>query len=265
MVSHLATLLLALSSISGSTPAAAERPEGLQLRVVTYNVNFGRAGDMETLAAIGDAEADLIALQETNPHWEQEIRRAYGQTYPHMAFFYAGAASGLALLSKLPFEHEIIENPGPWFPAMLAVVGTREGPVQVLNLHLRPPISDGGSWVSGQLTTRTYRRDEAEEFGRRLDPEVPALIVGDFNERSGHAIRYFRSLGARDAVADMAGSTHTWRWPLRWITLRKQLDHVLHTEHFVPLDLEVREVGRSDHLPIMATFVLVSREQSAAF
>ena len=38
------------------------------------------------------------------------------------------------------------------------------------------------------------------------------------------------------------------------MTLRFQLDHILHDVHFVPIAAQIVEAGRSDHKPIYADF-----------
>ncbi|HLU68856.1 MAG TPA: endonuclease/exonuclease/phosphatase family protein, partial [Kofleriaceae bacterium] len=61
---------------------------------MTYNVNYGTAGDEETLALIAQSGADVVLLQETNPAWERALRRALSGTYPHMAFLHADRRAG---------------------------------------------------------------------------------------------------------------------------------------------------------------------------
>ncbi len=234
-------------------PAAPDEPT---LKVLTYNVNFGLEGDEPTLQAIADADADLVLLQETTPAWSEAIRRRLGARYPHVAELEHPAAGGQMVLAKRPFEvKQTVPSPVKWFPAMRIVAETALGPVQVLNLHLHPPVSPSGSWVSGYFTTGPVRREEIEDFVEGLEPGLPTLFVGDFNEEAGgDAIGFLEERGARDAVSDHLGSQPTWRWPVGSITLRFQLDHVLYQGALRPVDVQVRQAGRSDHLPVVAVF-----------
>lgn len=234
-------------------PAAADEPT---LRVLTYNVNFGLAGDEETLQAIVDADADLVLLQETTPVWAEAIRRRLGERYPHVVELGHVAAGGQMVLAKRPFDvKQTLPSPSRWFPAMRLVAQTALGPVQVLNLHLHPPVSPSGSWVSGYFTTGPVRRAEIERFVQGLEPGLPTLFVGDFNEEAnGDAIQFLKERGARDAVSDHLGSEPTWRWRVGGVTLRFQLDHVLYEGALRPVDVQIREAGRSDHLPVVAVF-----------
>ncbi|MGC4118565.1 MAG: endonuclease/exonuclease/phosphatase family protein [Myxococcales bacterium] len=235
-------------------PAAADAP---RLVVLTYNVNFGLEGDEAALEAIAAADADLVLLQETTPVWSQVLRERLGALYPHIAEVQRPAAGGQMVLAKQPFEvRETIPSPVKWFPALRLVAQTALGPVQVLNLHLHPPVSPSGSWVSGYFTTGPVRREEVQAFTRGLEPGLPTILAGDFNEEArGDAIAFLKEGGARDAVSDHLGSAPTWRWPVGALTLRFQLDHVLYQGGLRPVDVQVLERGHSDHLPVKVTFV----------
>ena len=153
-----ATLPLLLCLLAAcSTPRLEPRaptPGKAALKVLTYNVNYGLGGDPLGVRAIRDAGADVVFLQETTAAWEEALRAELGTELPHMAFLHCCGAGGLAVLSKYPFEHgDYVPSPGGWFPAWRVVVDSPLGEVQVLQVHLRPPVSDGGSFVSGYFTT----------------------------------------------------------------------------------------------------------------
>src|SRR5688500_14841007 len=102
MIRGLTTALLLLFRCA-STPSRttrAPRPETPYVEVMTYNVNYGLAGDQATLEAIGRGESDLVLLQETNEKWERLIRRTLGTKYPYMEFHHCCGAGGLAVLSR---------------------------------------------------------------------------------------------------------------------------------------------------------------------
>ena len=44
-----------------------------RLRVATYNVNFGLAGETTTADAVRALEVDVLLLQETNAAWERAL------------------------------------------------------------------------------------------------------------------------------------------------------------------------------------------------
>jgi endonuclease/exonuclease/phosphatase (EEP) superfamily protein YafD len=224
---------------------------------MTYNVNFGLGGDPRGVAAIREADVDVVLLQETNEAWESALRAELGDRYPFMRFWHAGAAGGLAILSRVPVLDRGTSLPrGAWFAASRVIVRAPLGPVQILNVHLRPGVSDGGSWVSGAWTTPRVRLREIRAHARTLDRSLPTLVVGDLNEGpGGHAVRALEARGMTDVLPEYASSATTWRYPTSVGTLRLQLDHILYDGTLRPLTARVVRTGPSDHFPVVATFV----------
>ncbi|NVB79545.1 MAG: hypothetical protein HOV81_14205 [Kofleriaceae bacterium] len=234
-------------------------PAPSQMRVMSYNVNFGIAGDPSTIEAIASAKPDIVLLQETNEAWQFAIATRLGEDYPYRQFAdpIGWPAGGMGLLSRYPIVTiETLPPPtGALFFAWRIVLDTKLGRVQLLDVHLRPPMSNNGSWVVGYWSTRDDRLREVEYHHAALDPKLPTIIAGDFNEEGdGKAIAFLRDHGFGDAIATFAGTTRTWEWPVGGITLRFQLDHILHDDRFVPVRAAVVEAGRSDHKPVWADF-----------
>lgn len=256
-------LLLALVLLTAcTTPSRSTRnaPEGEpQLAVMTYNVNFGMAGDQATLEAIKSEDVDLILLQETNAAWESLIKTdlLLLTRYPHVRFFHCCTAGGLAVLSK----HELLEveylKELSWFPALRVVVATPLGHVQALSVHLRPPFSDSGSVVSGYFTTPKIRTAEITELTRSLRSDLPTIIAGDFNEGDGgDAIELLEDRGFATVLPEFHPGADTWRWTTSVGEVSTQLDHIVYQENALePLDARVFPRGRSDHLPVVARFI----------
>ena len=229
-----------------------------QMRVMSYNVNFGVAGDASTIDVIASAQPDVVFLQETNEVWQRALVARLGSVYPHQRFTHPETwpAGGMGLLSKYPvvaLQH--LDSVGGYFFAWRVVLDTKLGRIQVLNVHLRPPMSDGGSWVVGYWSTRSDRLREIENHIAALDPKLPTIILGDFNEEGdGRAVELLKDRGYGDALPQFVGKTRTWEWPVGSITLRFQLDHILHDAYFVPVTGAIVEGGRSDHKAIWVDF-----------
>lgn len=252
-----------------ATGAQAAAPD---FSIVTYNVNFAAPRPDLAVRAVADAGADVVCLQETTPQWEAALREGLGGQYPHMYFRHEPAAGGIALLSKWPVSPpEFHLATAGWFPACIATVRTPAGPVEVVGVHLRPPVSDRGSFVSGYFTTPPVRRAEIVEIhaaatrrgrDRESGPDgsgrgVPRVFVGDFNEgHGGRAIRFLRNRGYRDALRRHAPYASTWRWQAGPIPLRGQLDHILYSGSLECLDATVLRQGASDHYPVRAEFLV---------
>jgi endonuclease/exonuclease/phosphatase (EEP) superfamily protein YafD len=256
----------AAATACARSPSRTARTPGPapSIRVMTYNVNFGIPGDPPTIAALTAGRADVVFLQETTPAWERALRAAVGAAYPHALFKYRGAASGLGVLSRLAVRSADLLRPEGegWFPAWRLVLDAPFGPLQVLVVHLRPPVSDGGSFVSGHFTTPKIREQEIAAFTRALAPDLPTLVVGDFNEEEdGRAIGFLAGLGMRSALPEFAPKQHTWRWPTIVGTLERRLDHIVYDKRLEPLAVEVIEAGRSDHFPVVGVFTLAAAER----
>lgn len=250
-------MLAAASLCACAAPApAAQQPLSAQapsVRVMTYNLNYGLSGDREGIDAVAAGDADLVLLQEVTPGWQRAIEAHLADRYPHRHYAVDRAAGGLGVLSRVPVQVTIIENPVSWFPAMLVCAETPIGEWQLLNLHLRPPFSDSGSIVSGYFTTGPIREAELDHFLRQLAPGIPTLVAGDLNERDGAASRLLRGRGMVDAIASTAGSGHTWRWQTRLVEVRQALDHIYFEPGLLALQgASVLDRGRSDHLPAVA-------------
>jgi endonuclease/exonuclease/phosphatase (EEP) superfamily protein YafD len=259
-----AALICALSQGCSHQPARQPRTPGPEaaLRVMTYNVNFGIPGDEPTLAAIESGKADIVFLQEINKPWERSLRATFAAAYPNMAFYPRGGAGGIAVMSRLPIsEQKLIphEEDDGWFPALRLIVESPLGRVQVLVVHLRPPVSDGGSFVAGHFTAPAIHEKEIARFCQSLDHALPTMVVGDFNEeKDGRAIAYLARAEWRmkSALPEFAPDRPTWRWPTSLHTFEGQFDHIVYDGRLEPLSVEVLAAGRSDHFPVVGVFVL---------
>jgi len=255
-------LLAVLLPVFGCAPrptrvAADLPPDVARLNLLTYNVNYALAGDEPTLGAVAQADADVVCLQETTPEWESILRANLARQFPHMEFKHSPGAGGLGVLSKLPIESVQYLPPVSWFPAARVVLMTPLGRVQVLNVHLRPPIGNSGGVVSGYFSTPPLRRSEIACFADSLDPSLPALVVGDFNEEEGgRALGWLRRRGIRSALPEFSPRAKTWRWRTSVYSLHRRYDHLCYDSRLKPVRVEVRPAGRSDHMPVFGTFTL---------
>ena len=97
------------------------RPAEPNLKVVTYNVNFGFVQSQNVTDFLIDANADIVCLQETHSYWETSIKQALGGIYPYSVFEAWSGAGGIAILSKQSLRNiKLIEPSAGWFPALKA-------------------------------------------------------------------------------------------------------------------------------------------------
>lgn len=237
------------------TPIPAGAP---QLRVMTYNVNFGLVGDPAGVAAIASASPDIVVLQETNDAWAKALHG----TFPHERFqgpTNAWAAGGMGVLSKWPITSvaQLDSDAGPFF-AWRIVIAAPGGPLQLLDVHLHPPMDRAsGSWVVGYFSTRAVREAEAKDHVAKLDPALPTIVAGDFNEEDeGKAVAVFAARGLVSALPRFRPDADTWHWGVGATTLKFRLDHVLYDDtRFRAIAADVVDAGHSDHAPVWADLV----------
>jgi len=256
------SLLLACVSLGAgcsTLPAPEFSPSEPKLSVVTYNVNWGCPYPEKVIGYLLEADADVVCLQETHKRWESLLRRHLGQLYPHAYFKDAGGAGGIAFMSKVQLRNVTYIKPtSGWFPALLAEVESPLGAIQILNVHLRPPLSDRGSGTPSALYNSPHiHRRELAGFMKAADQEAPLLIVGDFNESErGKAIQHLLDNGFTDALSLYDRKSDTWFWKvLPGITLDNRYDHILFNGHLACPGAKVSHVAASDHMPVCAVLV----------
>jgi endonuclease/exonuclease/phosphatase (EEP) superfamily protein YafD len=235
-----------------------EEPQGPHFRVLTYNVNWGGAQPDLAIEMIRRTKPDIVCLQETTPAWEDHLRRALAREYPHMDFrsSVGRAGGGLGFLSKARgTEVAYVPSETGWFDGWIMEFGTADGPVQVMNVHLRPPVSDRGGWVSGYLTTGDDREREMQRFYARVRPDAALIVAGDFNEgEKGGVLDWLRRKGMRNALPEFDRSTPTWEWQTSVGALRRRMDHIVYGPELYCYIARVIRGGASDHFPVIATF-----------
>jgi endonuclease/exonuclease/phosphatase family metal-dependent hydrolase len=159
------------------------------------------------------------------------------------------------VLSKHPIAaHEILDKaPGGWFPSQRFTLETPLGPVQFLNVHLRPPATDSGNKVIGYLTTGGTRRREITHLVAQLDPALPRIVLGDFNDGDdSSALKFLEKQGYQNALPQFDAKTPTWRGRHLGLDLKDRPDHVLYSPPLHAYGARVIPETSSDHDPVLA-------------
>jgi len=248
------------AALSGcrSQPVRPEMtPTAPHFRVATYNINWGMPAPRETLRAIEATRADTVCLQEVTAEWVRYLLPHLREGYPYHEFRLWRGAAGMAIFSKMPFRSVTDLPPrAGWFPAWLIRAQTPVGEVEILNLHLKPPLSERGSvTISAYLDAGRIHEAEVRDFCTRMDGTLPRLVLGDFNEGDyGDGVGWLRERGMTDSLREFDRYTDTWKWRVSVATLKKRLDHILYSEELTCLDARVVPLGGSDHYPVVALF-----------
>ncbi len=229
-------LIFCLILVSGCrSTRPPEAAVGASFHVLTYNVNWGAPRPELAAEVIRASGADVVCLQETTPQWEQFLRRSLAKEYPFAEFRQSRLrfGGGLAYLAKKPGKEVayVPSNTG-WFDGWLMAFQTAIGSVQVLNVHLRPPVSDSGSFLAGYLTTS-----------------------GDFNDvEKSEVLTWLRNKGMVNALPAFDRGTATWHWHYGLITLKRRMDHIVYSPELHCCSAKVIRAGASDHFPVEAVF-----------
>ena len=165
----------------------------------------------------------------------------------------------MAVMSRYELDQvRVIEPEAGWWPALLVGIETPVGAVQVLNVHLKPPLSDRGCvTVGAYVQAPGVHKREIAGFLRHVDPERPLIIAGDFNENEiGLAMRSLLDNGFSSALSGYDRRTQTWYWKTWFgLVLSDRYDHILYSDHFECTGAEVVHVAGSDHMPVRAVVV----------
>jgi endonuclease/exonuclease/phosphatase (EEP) superfamily protein YafD len=257
MINNLLTVAtLSLLCAGCASTRAPETPPGRHLKLLTFNVNWGAPRPDLAIQAIRQSKADVVCLQETTPEWEQLLRRELSSEYPFMEFRQSKnrAGGGLAFLARKA-GHEVAYVPSDtgWFDGWIKAFNTDAGTVQVLNVHLRPPVSDRGSFASGYFGTGDDRLREMERFVAHVRTDLPLIVAGDFNDHErSPVVRWLEDRKMRNALPEFDRSTPTWQWRYRFVTFRRRMDHILYPPEVHCYSARVLPLGASDHFPVEA-------------
>jgi endonuclease/exonuclease/phosphatase family metal-dependent hydrolase len=251
-------ILLAACLCSCRTTRRAEAPANPSFHIFTYNVNWGGARPDLATEIIRRNGADIVCLQETTPEWEQFLRRELAHDYPFAQFRMSPnrMGGGLAFLLKVPAQQvAYIPSHTGWFDGWIMKFETALGPVQVINVHLRPPISDRGSWVSGYFTTGNDRLREIELFFNQREPNVPTLVAGDFNDGvNSLPVKWLEEHDMANALPQFDRYSPTWHWRTSFVSLKRRMDHIVYSPELYCCSARVIPAGASDHFPVEAVF-----------
>lgn len=275
-------LLLGLgcSSRSGEPPPPSERPDQADapaspprapdtLTIGSYNLLYLRAAkrdganpadwaDPDTLRRVASLDVDVLLLQEANEAWESAIRATLSDRFPHCSFHWPKRylPEGLGACSRHPLTDDtLLASPVGWFPAQRVRLQAPFGPVEILNVHLRPAVAGPGNWMEVHLATRPDRDREVQAYLATLPAADARLVVGDFNELpEGDLFRTLAAAGFQSALPRAGERGATWRWEGAVPPLEAQIDHVAYTgSSFELVSAQVLAGGNSDHVPIVVT------------
>ena len=240
------------------------------IRVLNYNIRYGRGmDDVLDLRRIADiileTDADIVALQEVDVGVARSYRfdlmkvlsgytglePVFYKNIPHQSGEY-----GNGILSRYPVfssrnYHFIVEGGGEQRGLLQAEIDINGQKLVVMNTHLDHSPDETQRLMSVEQIVETKRAYRG----------MPVLITGDFNDTPGSQTHlnmkeYFEDVW--EVLGEGDGYTFRSDGPDR------RIDYVFYTNNLAgetskqlrPVSIEVLDTQASDHLPILAVFVL---------
>lgn len=229
------------------------------LRVITYNIKLSKKTDkaIQLIAQHEDLmNADIICLQEMDPHGVQLMSHKLGYNYVYYpAILHPRSAKdfGNAILSRWPIIHDekiILPKLGSGHLQRIAVYATilvGSFRVAVICVHMK------------MFAKRLHRQMSVGHITASIDPEAQYCIVaGDFNTFSkDNCMAVFESFHEAhfQLVTESVGKTYKY-----WYLLNKKasLDHIFIRGMSVVHAGKVQNRKPSDHIPIWGELRLSS-------
>jgi endonuclease/exonuclease/phosphatase (EEP) superfamily protein YafD len=221
-----------------------------ELRIGTYNIFIGTRDLAQTAAVIRNMNADVVALQEVAPRSATTLGREFSHDYPHRYF-----AAGLGIMSRFPLSKpRFLRSRRGINGFLLAEIDHRRGRLQIANVHLDPL----RIWTLHEKLTlpfqlgrqRTIQRDELTQVFENLRPDMPTLVLGDFNRGSDVAINELRKMGFVDsfaAVTSRPDRTPTLHFSMLGFRSGRRIDFIFHDGTFHTIKSRVLAGEPSDH------------------
>lgn len=249
----------ALSVACGGVPREPREPTPgvAHFTVLTYNAKVQRFSDAATIQAVGSGDADVIALQEISAGWKLSLEASYRSRYPYKLFETRESPSGMAILSRYPLDDDgrgMIIPPGGEHPAWVVKVALPTFTLQIVAVHLRALFNgEHESPIENYFDAGDVHREQIELFFESVDPALPTVVLGDFNEGvGGEAVRWLEARGFQNALHAFRPGQFTWSGQAVGQTYDLAIDHVMAGPDFELLDARTFRAGRSDHLPVWA-------------
>jgi endonuclease/exonuclease/phosphatase (EEP) superfamily protein YafD len=220
--------------------------EGIAVRVLAQNLEFGRADPVEVVRAVREGGVDLLLTVETTPEAVDGLRAAgLVEVLPHEASDPGPQAAGVAVWSRYPLSAPE-RVPGFSLGVLRTTMAGPAGPVTVVAAHPVAPVFDASAAVEEADRLRWY-------LGGLPGP-APVVVGGDFNATWDHVrFRGLRGLGYTDSVS---GGGDGWvpTWPVGGrIPAVIGIDHVLARGAVAVGETSTVRVGATDHRGVLAT------------
>jgi endonuclease/exonuclease/phosphatase (EEP) superfamily protein YafD len=231
--------------MSPGQPAAANSGH---LRVATVNVHTENTQYDKVVSAVKDASPDVVAFEETDSTWFDQLKTGLGRDYPNFWALPLMGDCGIAIFSKRPLTNTAIHTyGGVKLPCLVATIDVSGKPVTLVAMHTFPPMSEM------MLKARNREMEglviEKQMLGERF------IVMGDFNCTRWSP--YFQPmLDGLDAHDTSLGFGVQPSWPTKSIIFRIPIDQILTSKSFITTRRWLGPDTGSDHFPVFADLAL---------
>lgn len=240
------------------------------IRVLTYNIQHGRGMDnvvdLRRIAeVIINSRADIVALQEVDVGVERSYRfdimkvlSRYTGLEPvfYQNILHQGGEYGNGLLSRFPVHssrnyHFVVDGDGEQRGLLQAEILLADQKIIFMNTHLDHRPDETQRLMSVEQMIQT----QYAYLG------LPAIVTGDFNDLPGSNM-HVSMKEHFDDVWELLGNGDGYTF--RSDRPDRRIDYIFYsnrlanedTRRLRPVSIEVLDTQASDHLPILAVFVL---------
>ncbi|HEV2835652.1 MAG TPA: endonuclease/exonuclease/phosphatase family protein [Pyrinomonadaceae bacterium] len=252
-----------LESGKGAT-VRQHAPDARDVKVVSYNIRWRGGDELKQLAKLlhEDPEiggAAILGLQEVDRHKKRTgNKNTVKALADELSLHYAWAApptvkpedeeeTGVAIMSVYPLldvKRIVLPHPGPNQRRRVALAATVE--------------INGQKWrvYSAHAETRISFDKKLEQYNallddlRRYPPDMPAIIMGDFNTWESNADNKTIKLFSKAGLTTPFGGQSTFRRRVLFVPIELRLDWVwLRGLEAVAYGID-RQIEASDHWPL---------------
>lgn len=243
--------------------SAESELEGQRLRVMTFNVDF-RNNDMRAVAeAVRAVSPDILGLQEYTPSHDHDLGRLLESDYPYRTRPKVAELHRVGLFSRYPIQSTRALDLPPRHQAVRAEMDIAGRRIQIYVAHLSPTIiirafnEQGPIYISESYARR---EDEAVRLNQSIsNMNEPVLLLCDCNLTDTSEAYHHLDAVLEDSFRQAGwGLGHTVQ-PVGFPFHIQRIDFIWYSPAFEVTWAETGPEGASDHLPVVAELILISK------
>ena len=242
------------------------------LRLMSYNVKFGKRDLSAIMEEITRQKPDLLLLQDSNGLMNGEERRVL----PLRHFLEdrdkenrsLRAVRQFVFASKIPYDRPhtpaLVNSDAHTYYKTKVMVGSTV--VTVYDVHLLTPrngltavkteAEEGISTFEDNVAVRLHEVRVLAELIRQ--EEGPVIVAGDFNAPDASmVVQIMKEAGLHDAFIEAGkGYGYTYGHDLRFRHSYMRIDHIFLSKHWRAVHCWTGTAEGSDHRPVIADLIL---------